>query len=332
MKNPNKPWKRAIIAAIIAATTLIMGCGQAAPADKTVRVILDYLPNTNHTGLYVALKKGYYKEEGLSVEIVQPSEGTSATLVATGKGEFGVAYQEDVTYARTADEPLPVKAIATILQRNDSGFAAIDPDIKSPKDFEGKIYGGWGAPGESAVLKACMEAAGADFDKLTVMTLQNGDLLAAMQAGEVDLGWIFEGWDGLFAKQAGLTLSYMPLRELYAALDYYTPILIASESLIADDPELVKSFLRATARGYKECADNPEGSAAILAEYAPEYELDMLVESQKHLAGNLIGDAPRWGEMKGEVWDAYTGFMVENGLIDRHMPANEAFTNEYLPS
>ncbi len=324
MKKTNATWQRAVLAGAMAALTLICGCGQAAPSEKTVSVILDYLPNTNHTGLYVALKKGYYKEEGLNVEIVQ--------LVATGKGEFGVAYQEDVTYARTASEPLPVKAIATILQHNDSGFAAIDPSIKSPKDFEGKVYGGWGAPGESAVLKACMEAAGADFSKLTVMTLQNGDLLAAMQAGEVDLGWIFEGWDGLFAKRQGLTLNYMPLRELHEALDYYTPILIASEALIADDPALVRSFLKATARGYQECASDPEGSAAILAEYAPEYELDMLVESQKHLAGNLIGEAPRWGEMKAEVWDAYTGFMVETGLIDKHMPSGEGFTNEFLPS
>ena len=90
---------------------------------EDVTVILDYVANTNHTGMYVALDQGYYGEEGLNVEIIEPTEGATATLIAVGKGDFGISYQEDVTIALTSADPLPIKAIAAIIQHNTSGFA-----------------------------------------------------------------------------------------------------------------------------------------------------------------------------------------------------------------
>jgi len=132
--------------------TSLAGCGSAKDNAKKelkeVTLVLDYVPNTNHTGFYVAQEKGYFKEEGLKVNIIEPGDdSTSAVLVAANKGEFGVSYQEDVTYARTAEEVLPIKAIATIIQHNTSGFVSLKKEnIKSPKDFEGKVYAGWQAP------------------------------------------------------------------------------------------------------------------------------------------------------------------------------------------
>ncbi len=93
-------------------------------SSKKVTMVLDWTPNTNHTGLFVALDKGYYKEEGLDVEIVQPPESGAETLVATGKADFGISYQEQVTYAKTSEDPLPIKAVATVIQHNTSGFAS----------------------------------------------------------------------------------------------------------------------------------------------------------------------------------------------------------------
>ena len=137
---------------------------------EDVTVILDYVANTNHTGMYAALDLGYYEEEGLNVKIVEPTEGATATLVAVGKGDFGISYQEDVTIALTSEEPLPIKAVAALIQHNTSGFVtAADKNITSPKDFEGKTYAGWGGPGEAAVLEAVMTQAGADFSKLNMV-------------------------------------------------------------------------------------------------------------------------------------------------------------------
>lgn len=312
----------------------IVGCGSGNDSGTEplvqVRLILDYLPNTNHTGFYVAAERGYYEEEGLEVEIVQPSEGATATLIATGQGEFGISYQEDVTYARTAKEPLPIKAIATVIQHNTSGFASYEPkNIVSPKDFEGKTYVGWGSPAEEAIVKAVMENAGADFSKLTIASAD--DVSFATLKDKVDLTWIFYGWTGIEAETQDFPLNYIELREMDERLDYYTPVIIASEKLLETKPDLARKFLAATEKGFLDTIDDPDVTSGILADAVPEYDKEFLRRSQRYLSPKYMDDASRWGEMKAEIWDGYTGFMLENDLIPEDMPAQEAFTNEFLP-
>ena len=295
-----------------------------------VTVILDYVANTNHTGMYVALDQGMYEAEGLKVNIVEPTEGATATLIAVGKGDFGISYQEDVTIALASKDPLPIKAIATIIQHNTSGFVtAADKDITSPKDFEGKTYAGWGGPGESAVLEAVMKQAGADFSKLN-MVISDGSGFAALESN-VDIMWFFEGWDNIKCKLADFPINYMELRQLDERLDYYTPVIITNNELAETNPDLVKRFLKATSEGYEYAIENPEECAEILHKYAPDYDMDLLTESQKYLAGKYAEDADRWGEMKDQVWNNYTNFMVEYGVIDAAIPASDCYTNEFLP-
>ncbi|RUS47522.1 ABC transporter substrate-binding protein [Cohnella sp. AR92] len=318
------------------AAGLLTACGSdneetSGAKTEPVTVILDWTPNTNHTGLYVALEKGYYSAEGLDVRIVQPSEGTTATLIAAGKGDFGVSYQEDVTYALTSKDPLPIKAVATLIQHNTSGFASPkDKNIASPKDFEGKVYGGWGSPSETAVLQAVMEKAGADFSKLKQVDIGSDDFFAATSKN-VDFAWIFEGWTGIEAKNKGVEINYIAAKDLDPALDYYTPILIAGTKTLKNDPEKVRKFLKATEEGYQYAIDHPEESADILLKNAPEIDKTLAVESQKFLASQYIADAPGWGQMKEEVWNAYAGFLKEKGLIEKDLVASDAFTNEFLP-
>lgn len=304
--------------------------GAACAAAEDVTVILDYVANTNHTGLYVALDQGYYAEEGLNVSIIEPTEGATATLVAVGKGDFGVSYQEDVTMALASADPLPIRAIAAVIQHNTSGFATYaGKGIASPADFEGKTYAGWGGPGEEAVLRAVMKQEGADFSKLN-MVISDGSGFAALQK-QADIMWFFEGWDNVKCRMADFPIDYMELRRLDSRLDYYTPVLITGERMIEEKPEVVRAFLAATARGYAFAESNPERSAAILQTYAPDYDLEMLTLSQTYLSAKYSEDAQRWGEMKDEVWDGYTGLLVEYGVIDRAVPAGECYTNAFLP-
>ena len=297
---------------------------------EDVTVILDYVANTNHTGMYVALDKGYYKDAGLNVNIVEPTEGATATLVAVGKGDFGISYQEDVTIALTSEDPLPIKAVAALIQHNTSGFVTYaDKNITSPKDFEGKTYAGWGGPGEEAVLKAVMTQAGADYSKLNVV-VSDGSGFEALK-DRVDIMWFFEGWDNVQCELNNFPIHYMPVRDLDERLDYYTPVIIASDNTLENRPEVTKAFLAATAEGYKYAIENPEESAAILQKYAPDYSIELLETSQKYLSSKYMEDTDRWGVMKDEVWDNYTDFMVEYGVIDEKIPASSCYTNEFLP-
>lgn len=314
---------------------LVTGCSSKNDKEdnglKDVTMVLDWTPNTNHTGLYVALEKGYFKEEGLNVEIVQPSEGGAPTLVATGKADFGISYQEELTFAKTSKDPLPIKAIATVIQHNTSGFASPkDKNIASPKDFEGKVYGGWGSPSEDAILDAVMKKENKDFSKLKVVNVGEDDFFSAVNKN-VDMMWIFEGWTGIEAKQKGVDLNYISLRDLDKRLDYYTPIIVSSEKLLNEDPELAKKFLKATSKGYNFAIENPEEAAKILVKHAPEVDENLAIESQQYLAKEYISDAKRWGEMKDSVWNNYTAFLKEYKLIEKDLKASDAYTNEFLP-
>ncbi len=327
--------KRKALWIFTAMILLLVGCQSSSTtqdtAKKEVTLILDYVPNTNHTGFYVAQEKGYFADAGLTVNIVEPGNNeTSATLVAVGKGQFGVSYQEDVTYARSAEEPLPIRAIATIIQHNTSGFVSLkSAGINTPKDFEGKVYAGWQAPSEEAVIRAVMNKAGADFDKVTMIGADGSGFAAFGKT--VDLQWDYEGWAVTKGRMDGYDLNYLPLRELDDRLDYYTPLIITNEEMMQNDPETIIAFLTAVKKGYEYAIANPKEAASILAKAIPDTDPAFILKSQEYLSKEYQNDAPSWGIMKDEVWDRYTDFMVEYGLIDHKVDAADQYTNEFLP-
>jgi ABC-type nitrate/sulfonate/bicarbonate transport system substrate-binding protein len=321
------------ICAIILST--VSGCrnNTGGPGEKSLKltVLLDWVPNTNHTGVYVAKDKGYYEDEGLSVEIIQPSEGGSADLIAAGQGNFGFSYQEQVVYARTAQNPLPVVAIAAIIQHNTSGFASpADKGIKTARDFEGKKYGGWGSPAEEAAINALMNKEDADFGKVEMVNVGAADFFASVEEN-VDFSWIYYGWDGIAAEVKDYPINFIRLQDVVPELDFYTPVIIASESYLNENPDIARHFLRATKKGYEYCIDNPEDAVQSLLKDAPEIDADIAAASQKYLAGQYIADAPKWGEMKMEMWKTYADWMYDNGLLENKLDCEGAFTNEYLP-
>ncbi|MGI6549754.1 MAG: ABC transporter substrate-binding protein [Syntrophomonadales bacterium] len=312
---------------------LVTGCGGGGQTEKDapekVTVLLDWTPNTNHTGVYVADKLGYYQEEGLEVDIVQPSAGGALQLVAAGQGDFGFSYQEEMTIART--QGLPVKALAAVIQHNTSGFAApTDRGIKTPGDFEGKKYGGWGSPAEEAMIRALMNQVGADFSKVEMVNIGSADFFSSVERN-VDFAWIFWGWAGIESELKEVPLDFIRLIDYSPALDFYSPVLAANEKTIAEDPDKVSRFMRATAKGYEYCIEHPQEAAEILLEAVPELNRDLVMASQEYLVAEYQADAPRWGLMAEKRWRDYADWMYSQGLIEKPLESEKAFTNEFIP-
>ncbi|MGM0841267.1 MAG: ABC transporter substrate-binding protein [Bacillota bacterium] len=296
---------------------------------KKVTVVLDWTPNTNHTGLYVAKEKGYFEDQGLDVDIILPGEAGADQLVASGKAEFGVGYQESVTQARVQDVPLV--SIAAVIQHNTSGFASPkDKGITTPKDFEGKSYGGWGSPVEKAVMTSIMKQENADVEKVDFVNMGDTDFFTAVKR-DVDFAWIYYGWTGIEAELRGEDLNMMYVKDYSEKLDYYTPVLTTNEKMIGKDPETVKSFLSASSKGYQFAIDNPEEAGGILLDAAPDLDKELVMKSQEWLAPKYKDDADRWGEQKLEVWENYASWMYDNDLLDKELDSKKAFTNEFLP-
>lgn len=329
---------RMIVIALVVMAALT-ACGQAAQtATPTatlteVTLMLDWTPNTNHTGIFVAQQKGYFEEAGLKVNIIQPGEVYAEQAVASGAADFGVSFQEQVTLARAAAEPAPLVSIAAIIQHNTSGFASLaEKGVQSPKDFEGLRYGSFGSPFESPTLRVLMGCAGGDFSKLQIVDTGFTDPLALLASKQIDLAWIFYGWQAIQAKQQGINLNIVMMSDHFDCIpDYYTPILITSEKMIAERPEVVRAFLKAVSRGYQFAIQNPDEAASILLQAAPELDEKLVSESQAWLSPRYQADAPRWGEQKLEVWQAYSQWMADNKIIDKPIDAQAAFTNDFLP-
>ncbi|MFJ7647192.1 ABC transporter substrate-binding protein [Lysinibacillus sp. NPDC097279] len=320
---------------LIAALVTLVGCSEKEDKEETnslkkVSVVLDWTPNTNHTGLYVAKKLGYFEEQGLDVDIILPGDAGADQLVASGKAQFGVSYQEGITQARV--QGVPLVSIAAIIQHNTSGFASIaSKGITSPKDYEGKTYGGWGSPIEQAVLQSLMQKEQADIKKLDIVNAGDLDFFTMMQK-DIDFAWIYYAWTGIEAELRGETLNMQYLTDYSEQLDYYTPVLATNEKMIKDNPDVVKAFVAATTKGYEYAIEQPNEAADILLEAVPDLDKALVHKSQEWLANKYQDDAAQWGEQKLAVWENYAEWMTKNNVLEGKFNAEQAFTNDFLPT
>jgi ABC-type nitrate/sulfonate/bicarbonate transport system substrate-binding protein len=308
--------------------------------DK-VTFALDWTPNTNHTGIYVAQQKGWYKDTGLDVQILPYSDAnTPDTLVAIGQADFGVSFAESVVLDRVSN--LPIKSVAAILQTNTSALATLKSSglDKLPK-LEGKTYSGFGSPFEEPVITTMLKNAGAptgNFQNITT-NLSGYDAVVAKQA---DFVWIYMGWEGIQAKLDGVDLNTFMVKD-YGVPDYYTPVIIANETFLQNHADLARRFLDATVRGYEYGVTNPVDAANILINAAPAGTFanpELPRQSQQYLAPYYKADQPRWGLQTLQKWTDFPRFLASTGLLTttdgkvvkpEDIDYSSLFTNDYLP-
>ena len=302
--------------------------------EEPITLVLDWTPNTNHTGIYVALQKGWFEEAGLNVQVVQPPEGGSALLVAAGNAQFAVTAQDSIAPALTGENAMPITTVAAILQHNTSGIVSRKGEgMDTPKGLEGHRYATWDSPVEKATIRQVMTVDGGDFDKVELIPSTVTDEVSALRAGDVDAIWIFYGWAGIACEVAGLPIDYFDFADFDPVLDFYTPIIVSNNDWLQNNPETAKAFLAALSRGYEFAAENPREAADILMEAAPELKAneELVYRSQEYLAGEYIADATRWGEIDPDRWGGFFTWLNDNGLMETPLDPAAGFTNDYLP-
>ena len=323
-----------VLALILALTMLLTLTACGGKEEETITFVLDWTPNTNHTGIYVALQKGWFEEAGLKVDVVQPPEGGSALLVASGKAQFAVTAQDSIAPALTGENAMPLTTVAAILQHNTSGIVSrAGEGMDTPRGLEGHKYATWDSPVEKATIRQVMAADGGDFDKVELIPSTVTDEVSALKSGDVDAIWIFYGWAGIACEVAGLPIDYFDFADFDPVLDFYTPIIVSNNDWLENNPETAKAFLAALSRGYEYAAENPKEAADILMEAAPELKsnAELVYRSQEYLAGEYIADAARWGEIDPDRWGGYFTWLNDNGLMQTPLDPGMGFTNEYLP-
>lgn len=324
-----------LTAGCMALSLAACGSGETSQGEnekEKITFVLDWTPNTNHTGLYVAQEKGYFEDEGLEVEIVQPPEDGADALVASGKAQFGISFQDTMAPGVVGEDALPTTAVAAVVQHNTSGIISRKGEgMDTPKGLEGKKYATWDAPIEKAMMENVVEADGGDFSKVELIPSTVTDEVSALESKSVDAIWIFYAWAGVATEVAGLETDYFAFKDINPAFDYYTPVIIGNNEFLEKEPETAKKFLSAVKKGYEDAIEDPDGAAEILCEAAPELDQELVKASQEYLKDQYIADADRWGYIDPDSWNLFYNWLNENGLTENEIPENTGFSNEYLP-
>ena len=337
-----------IIAACVA-VALLWGCGSdgnptpsPSPSRElsTVRLALDWTPNTNHVGFYVARSKGLFDAVGIDLEILPYATSTPEALLAAHQAECGISFQDSLTFAvaKGAD----IVSVAAILQRTASAIGVLaEGPIQRPRDLDGKTYASFGYPNEVPTLKAVIEADGGTGD-FTVATLDSA-AYEALYNKKADFTIPFTAWEGVEADLRGIDLRYFRFAD-YGFPEFYQVVLACDRAWLDREPEAARRFVGAAVLGFEAALADPVGAAdALIAENPgvfdankelPKASLDFLIEG-----GYLVDGQGEFGRQTRDRWQAYSEFLYREGLVadadgkPLTAPLDYAslFTNDFLP-
>lgn len=325
----------AALALSLAACGKEAGGGGRGEALTSVTICLDWTPNTNHTGLYVAAAKGYFEKAGLKVSIVQPPEDGATAMCAAGRTEFAITAQDSLAAAFAREDPLDVTAVATLLQHDTSGIISrAGEGMDVPGGLEGHTYSTYNGVIELAMMKQVVEADGGDFSKVDLIPYTLEDEAGALKEKLTDSIWVYYGWGCINAQLSGLDFDYFYFKDIDPVFDFYTPVIIANNGFLEDDPDTARAFLSAAAKGYEYAIENPEEAAQILiggdAAGSLSGSEELVTESQKWMAGQYKAEVEQWGYIDPARWNAFFNWLNDNGLVEVSIPENTGFSNNYL--
>jgi ABC-type nitrate/sulfonate/bicarbonate transport system substrate-binding protein len=305
-----------------------------------VRLALDWTPNTDHTGFFVAKHEGWYRDAGIDLQILPYATATPETLMAAHQAECGISFQDSLTFAVASGADLV--SVAAILQKTASAIGVLaSGDIQRPKDLDGRTYAGFGYPNEVPTLKAVIQADGGKGDFKTA-TL-DAAAYEALYTKKADFTIPFTAWEGVEAKLRNIDLRYFRFSD-YGFPEFYQVVLACDRQWLEQDPDAAKRFVGASVRGFQLSNDQPDEAAAMLVAENPgafDANPDLPKASQQFLAqgGYLVDADGKTGSQTLERWTAYSKFLYDQHLLTdasgkaltAPLDYGRLFTNDFLP-
>ncbi len=349
--HSSKTLRRFGIALVVLTATLVFAtaCGgddddgsgaePSADAPQTVSLQLDWTPNTNHIGIYVALANGWYEDAGIDLKILPYGDTNPDTVVANGQADVGVSFPANVIFSRAAG--LELTSIASVLQSNPTELTVLaDSDIQRPKDFDGKTYAGFGLPYEEPQIKTVIQADGGtgDFKVATLDTFA----YEALYNGQADFTEMFMTWEGIEADMRGIEVRGFKYSD-YGVPDFPGVVLIARSDVVNAGSAKLTKFLEVTRRGYQYAAEHPDEASQVFLDYLPDAfpEPELVTRSTEALQDYLVTDGTAWGVQNADDWKAYTHYFIEQGIVvddkdkvlesEDELPGGPLFSNALLP-
>lgn len=306
-----------------------------------IRLALDWTPNTNHTGFYVALAKGLYKQADLDVQIILPDEDnyelTPAKRVATGQADLAITPSESVVSFQT--NGVALVAVAAVLARDASAIVTLKQSgIDRPQQLDGKVYASYGARYEDDIIRQMIQNDGGRGQFVSHQPSRL-NIWHTLLTNEADATWIFLPWEGVEADIRGIDLNQFLLDD-YEIPYGYSPVLTAHRDWTEQNADVLRRFMDATSAGFRFAVEDPDEAARMLIETAKHPSLanrNFVEQSQQLVAGYYLDGEGQWGFMHRNVWASFANWLIRNhllvdtdGELIQHIDVGTLFTNEFL--
>lgn len=332
-----KPLQKLTAVVGLLALLLISGCGEkeetaTTSESKPLTLMLDYLPNADHVGIYVALEKGYFKDAGLDLKIQTPPDPAAPLkLLAAGKTDLAISYEPELLLAR--EKGLKLVSVGAIVQKPLTSIISLgDKNIKKPSDLAGKTVGTAGIPYQSDYLKTVLKQA--NVDPKSVKEVNVGfNLVPAMLSDKVDatLG-AFWNYEGVELAQAGKKPNIIRIEQA-GVPSYDELIVVARKADTQKNGARVRRFLQALTRGYQATRKNPDSAVDALVKANPDLKRKLQLASVEATLPVFFptSDSKPFGFQNDIEWARYGSWMYQQKLLKSEPIANRALTNEFLP-
>ncbi|NBB80752.1 MAG: ABC transporter substrate-binding protein [Verrucomicrobia bacterium] len=307
---------------------------------ETIKIALDWTPNTIHSGLLLALHEDRYREANLGVELISPEidnyTRTPARRLAAGEVDFAIAPSESVIAYQTSRNHQPLVAVASILQRDTSAIVTLaSSGIERPAQLDGKVYASYDARFEDAIVRAMVRNDGGEgtFKPVIIERLGIWDML---KKGEADATWVFMPWEGVQAERRGIKLNVFQMEDF--GIPYgYTPLILAHEKSLQSRKPTYRKFINITAEAYQAAIGNPGETAHFFASSTQlnDFKDTAFIEaSLNSLKSAQLNERGQWGQMEKDVWQAFIDWLIAQELLGSSVRdrIDQLFTNTLLPA
>lgn len=336
--------KKRIFAAFAACALLLSGCAGGQTAEDTAQdtdaangelreltVVLDWYPNALHAFLYQAEQAGYFAEEGLTVNIQSPAGVNDAmSMVAAGKADIGLYYQQDVIQARV-EQNVPVKSIAAVVQAPLNIVLSLkEKDITEPADLVGKTIGYAGTELSEALIHSIMKESGQDPSSVEMIDV-GFDLMSSMVTGNVDatIGCLVNHEVPQMEKE-GFEVNYF-FPDDFGVPQYYEGIFLANDDMIENEPEVLAGFLRGCQKGFEDFKNDTDAVLQVLLDNQDESNFPLDPDVEKQSCQTLLplmetADAAFLSQSEA-CWQENIDWMYDEGLISEKPDVSEVMAN-----
>lgn len=300
---------------------------------STIRLALDWTPNANHVGFFVAQKKGFYQQAGLTVEIQNPADDnysvTPAKRVELGRADLALCPTESLLSYRAKTVPVPLLGIAALHRQDLSAIVVLeDTGITTPRELDGKIYASYRARYEDGIVRAMVRSDGGRGE-LEISYPDKLGIWDRLINGKADATWVFVNWEGVVADASDKSFRYFRLADF--GIPYgYSPVIAGHADHLAENPERFRSFLSATKRGYLYTQRNTAEATKILQAHLPVQDLEINLTEALQRTLPYCGTADTWGTFEAEATQDFLDWIHNQGLEERKFTADEIVTNTLL--